>query len=363
MPNYKEWLDDEKAKKHQIDMLKMSGIPLELKVRKTLEGKGYMAVPYPYQDVGDENDSELVFDRGTWRELDIWGLRTKEPSLDIGGIKISFFTQILCECKYSSDRDIITFSDEYASSLLHNFPILLNGHTMLGGNLKNEFLLPALAERVTESSSKRDDKKERNFTDTNIYTASEQLISALRYLVIKQRWNERNNYLDIVKTSEINRLWGEWLKQGKAERINVGNGYRISEESIDKFLVANYKPETMIKDFRDIVVSIIYLLIVIDENRGVIEAKLDANYSIFDLKDIGVCLYSHHPQKPERYSSIIGSFHYLPIFISNVTQIPSVLELIEYGETKLMKRMKSLLKDKPYLLPKELLFNEQVNTM
>lgn len=179
MPNYKDWLNSDEAKKHRIDLLKLSGIPLELRLRKIFDEKGFIAVPYGYRDVADNDDSRLLIEDGVWRELDTWAVSNKNLSVDIGDLKINFLIQILCECKYSLDRDVITFSDEYAGSYIHHFPILCNGHQILGQNLSKEFTLPDLAERIIEVSSTSDSMRDNNLTDRNIHEACEQLTICL----------------------------------------------------------------------------------------------------------------------------------------------------------------------------------------
>lgn len=363
MSNYMDWLNSDEAKKHRIDLLKMSGIPLELRLRKIFDEKGFIAVPYGYRDVGDNDDSRLLIEEGVWRELDTWAVSNKNQSIDINDLKINLLTQILCECKYSLDRDIVTFSDEYAGVYPQNFPILCNGHQLLGPNLSKDFNLPELAERIIEVSSTSDSMKDSNLTDRNIHEACEQLASALRYLVVNQRHNMRNTYNDLTRTSEIKRLWDIWVKEGKAKYQNTGYGSKVSEGSLNQFLSANYKKETVLKDCKNITIGLVYLMIIVDEYRGVIKAELDKNYNVIDFKDVGACLYSYSPQKPERYNAIIGSFPFLPIFVCNLTEVLRVLDIIETGSHKLLERMRTQLTQSPQLLPKELLFNEQINTI
>jgi hypothetical protein len=239
----------------------------------------------------------------------------------------------------------------------------MNGQEILGNGLQTEFSLPDLAERVVECSSITDSMKEGNLTDRNIHEACEQLMAALRYAIVNQRKNMRTTYIDMTRGSEIKKIWDVWVKSGKAETENTGYGTKITDKALSQFLSSNYKAETMIKDFSDVVIGQTYLAIVIDENRGVIRAKLDKNYNIIDLEDIGVCLYLYSIQNPERYRAIVDGSPFIPIFICNLSQVPRLIDIIDAGSDKLLKRIRTRVEKNPALLPKELLFNEKINTL
>lgn len=110
MGDYRKWLTSGDAKAFAIDNIKKSGIPLELRARKILKDNEFTVSEAHYLEPQNGNsDIDLFMGRGVWRQLDLLATRVEKQTISLSGCELRFTTEIFGECKYSSDKDIITF--------------------------------------------------------------------------------------------------------------------------------------------------------------------------------------------------------------------------------------------------------------
>lgn len=362
MNDYKKWLASDKARKFVIDNVRKSGIPLELRARKLLKDNGFNVTSARYLDVdSDSSDVDLDLGKGIWREIDLLATKGVGTSLNIGECEIRFVINILGECKYSSDKDVLVFEhlDPENADLSH-FPLLVNGQYILSPPLRNDFELPLLIERLIEVDANSATKEKGNLSDIAMHRACEQLLSALRFFLHRWRQTIRRHYIDLSKASLIREKWDNLLKEKKVPYEELGSHSRVPHSFINNFLRENFEPTKMLQDFPFIPVYLYFPLIIVDESRGVIRAKLSDSYEVVDLEDLGLCMYLHVSENADRYETVLENAFALPILICNLPNLSLVMRLITEGIRHIIERLRQALTQDAYLIPREVLFNDKV---
>jgi len=363
MDDYKKWLASNEAKRFVIDNVKKSGIPLELRARRVLKNNRFNVTSLRYLDIdSDTSDVDLDLGRGVWRELDLLATRTEETTANIGKCEIRFVTNILGECKYSSEKDVLVFEhlDPENADLSH-FPLLVNGQHILSTPLRTNFSLPLLVERLIEVNANSASKEKGNFTDMAMHTASEQMLSALRYFLHRWRQIIRRHYMDAGKASLIREKWDNLLKEKKVPYEEFGSYSRVPDSFIRNFLKEDFESETMLQDFPFISIHTCFPLMITDESRGIIRAKLSDSYDVVDLEDVGLCIYTYVSENANRYAAVLDNAFVLPILICNLANLDSVIRLISQGMNNAIEQTRKRLIENPYLIPREILFSDKVN--
>ncbi len=360
--HYQDWYKSDDARRHIIDNIGKSGIPLELRTRKTLKDHGFRVTNYRYQDPGDNAQLlSLGYSTGMWRELDIYAYTQRKEILNIGECQIFFTTTILGECKYSSDEDFFVFEHLNSDNVdLTRFPLLPNGDKMLPMTFASHFSLPVLIERVSEINVNSSSRGKGNFTDTITHQACEQLLSALTFNFVRRRSVVRRFYRSMANDSQILRIWKEWLDAGKVEYETIGSHEKVPDGFINSFLMERFDAKTMLQDFPEVMVDVIFPLIVIDESRGIIRVSLDDSYQITGLEDIGMCLYPYISENPDRYETILENSFTVPVFICNLLHLDTAIKIISEGIHNLVERTKEYLESNPHFIAKEIVFNDRI---
>jgi hypothetical protein len=363
-PKYIEWLNSD-VKKRVIENIRKSGFPLELKVRKTLLDNGYRVNNARYLDPGnDDFSTQVMLGHGVWREIDLLAVRRGNATVNINNFQIDFVTNILCECKYSSDKDIIVFEHLNPTiSDVRRFPVLVNGHGLLPYNFQEQYKLPLRVERLIQVNANSITKEKGNYDDAEIHTASEQILAALRFFVDQKRRALRNLYLDTNRTSSLWKIWQTLVAEGKIPFEEQGSNRRVPDSFNDNFLKTNFDASSMLSDYPHIPVHFYYPLIITDENRGVIRAKLDELYNIIDLEDIGSCTYSYISENANQYGNVLDIAFALPILICSFSSLPSVLDLITKGIQEISKIVQDYITQNPYLIANEFWANKKVTAL
>lgn len=362
MGDYRKWLASDEAKKFVIDNVKKSGIPLELRARKVLKDNRFNVTSTRYLDPDSDNsDVDLDLGQGVWRELDLLATRAEETTLNISECEIRFVTNILGECKYSSEKDVLVFEhpDPENADLSH-FPLLVNGQYILSTPLRTNFSLPLLVERLIEVDANSASKEKGNFSDMAMHRASEQMLSALRYFLHRWRESIRKHYIDVAKASLIREKWDNLLKEKKVPYEEFGSHSRVPNSFINNFLRENFEPTKMLQDFPFIPIYVYFPLIITDEDRGVVRAKLNDSYDVVDLEDIGLCVYTYVSENADRYVTVLENAFVLPILICSLPNLNSVIRLIDEGMSRVTEQTRQKLIENPYLIPREVLFNDKV---
>jgi hypothetical protein len=343
-----------------IENIQKSGIPLELRARKVLKDNGFNVINFRYQD-SDNPDEDLGLQQRIWRELDILATRREKSTVKVHGCEISFGTNILAECKYSSDKDILIFEHpKFQSADLSHFPIMISGQTMIDILLKEGIALPVSVERLVEVDHTSEKKKEDNYRDIGVHKACEQILSATRFYVNLKRGTLRLYYISMSKDSTIGKEWQTLLKGGKIPYEGSGSKRNIPQSFINEFLNDKFKPEEMLEDFSQVFIHVCFSLIITDSSRGIIQAKLNESYEVIDLDDKGICIYTYVSENVDRYESILENYFVFPVIVCNLPNLPSAISLIEQIMNCITKQIERLITINPYLIPKEILFNDKI---
>lgn len=362
MSDYKKWLASDEAKMFVIDNVKKSGIPLELRARKVLKDNGFNVTSGRYLDTDSDNpDVDLELVKGVWREIDLLATRAEETTVNIGECEIRFVTNILGECKYSSEKDVLVFEYlEPENADLSHFPLLVNGQYILPRPLKAHFSLPLLVERLIEIDPNSASKEKGNFSDIAMHRACEQMLSELRYYLHRWRQVMRRQYINTAKASLIREKWDNLLKEKKVPYEEFGSHSRVPNNFIDGFLREDFEPAKMLRDFPFISIHTCFPLIVTDEYRGIIRAKLNDSYDVVELEDVGLCLYTYISENADRYETVLENAFVLPILICNLANLGLVIRLIGEGMNHIIEQTRQKLVENPYLIAREVLFNDKV---
>lgn len=359
--DYRKWYASDEAKKFIIENIRKSGIPLELRARKAFKDHGFYVTSARYlEPIEGELGFPVGHGQGIWRELDVCASRSEKAFINIGKAEIHFATHILAECKYSTEKDLFVF--EYLdkeNADLNRFPLPVNGQCILQPFLARCFTLPLLVERVSEINAQSASKEKGNFSDTMTHDACEQILSALRFFLAKWRENVRRQYLNLARASAIKVNWDALLKAGKVPYETFGSISKVPDEFINRFLKESFEPE-MLQDFPYFTVQILFPLLVTDESRGIIRVKLDGSYIVTSLDDVGSSLYLYVSENANRYESVLEDSFVLPILICNLSHLGAILEMITEGLSQVIEVTRQQLMANPYLIPKEIVFNDKV---
>jgi len=362
MDDYKKWLTSGDAKAFAIDNIKKSGIPLELRSRKILKDNEFTVSEAHYLEPQNGNsDIDLFMGRGVWRQLDLLATRVEKQTISLSGCELRFTTEILGECKYSSDKDIITFEHSNPENVdLSNFPVMVNGQSIIFVPSKTGIKLPPLVERLIMIDASSASREKDNFRDIEVHRACEQILSALRYNLYQWRSVLRRQYLDISKGSRIEEKWQDLIKEQKVPYEQVVGGMRVPASFIEKFLSDNFDPVKMLQDFPLLVIRVCFPVIVTDGSRGIIQAKLNDSFEVIDLEDKGLCLYTYVSENADRYESVLGNAFALPIIVCNLSNLPAAIKLIGENVNCVIDQTRLLVNANPQLIPREVLFNLKV---
>lgn len=359
--DYRRWYASGEAKKFIIENIRKSGIPLELRARKVFKDHGFYVTSARYlEPIEGELGFPVGHGQGIWRELDVCASRPEKAFINIGKAGIHFTTHILAECKYSIEKDLFVF--EYLdkeNADLTRFPLLVNGQCILQPFLARCFMLPLLVERVSEINAQSASREKGNFGDTMTHDACEQILSALTFFLAKWHENVRRQYLNLASASAIRVNWDALLKAGKVPYETFGSVSKVPDEFINRFLKESFEPE-MLQDFPYFAVHIFFPLLVTDESRGIIRVKLNESYTVTSLEDIGSSLYLYVSENANRYESVLEDSFVLPILICNLSHLGAILEMITEGLSQVIEVTRQRLMANPYLIPKEIVFNDKV---
>jgi len=361
--HYSKWFASDETRKFVIQNIRRSGIPLELRARKILSNSGFRATGIHYlEPVDKESELAVRYGPGIWRELDIYASRSERPHIKVHDCEIHFVTHILGECKYSVDKDVFVFEHTDKENVdLSRFPVLANGQQMLSPLLARNFVLPVLAEKVTEINAASESKKDGNFSDAVTHGACEQILSALRFFLMRSRETIRRDYLRLSEPSRIKLAWQRILSEGKVERETIGPVTRVTDHSINEFLQTNFEAEEMLRDFPYFVVHIFFPIVVIDESRGVIKAVVDESFEVVALDDIGSCVYLYVSENADRYANVLENSFVLPILMCNLGQLEKAIAMLDAGVKSVVDDTQRYLENNPQYIVKEIMFNEKVN--
>lgn len=348
---YKNWFKNKEVIEDLKENIKKSGTPLELRTKKLLKDNNFHAT---YMRYSSEN---------IWRELDIHAFRIENLEAEIEGCKVVIMTHIIGECKYSTDMDVFVFEHSDKENVdTKLFPIRINGHKILSQFINLSFKFPLVTEKAIHVNvDKRQTKNDGYYNDSKIHEACEQVLNATNFFCNREKESLFYEYSNFRRSSAIFSLWEEELKRVDIERERESGGIeRIPNSFIEKFLQEKFNPKTMLKDFPYIIIHLVIPLIVFDENRGIIKASMDGNCNITNFEDVGYCLYPYISENANNYQNVLENHFNFPIILSTYSHLNKVLETIDKGIKDIIVEIQEELKEKPYLIPKEIIFNNDI---
>lgn len=240
---------------------------------------------------------------------------------------------------------------------LSRFPIVFNGNKLIPLFPHNDFSFPIVMEKVTEVDVNRFNSK-NNFNDRITHKACEQIMSALSYLYDRKKEDKRLIYRNLSRNSSIESKWLNFYPENERELEKKRDPRRrIPETVIDKFLKENCKPKDL-RDFHYINIELGFPILVIDESRGVIKTVLNESNDIVDLEDIGYGIYTYISENANKYENILQNRFALPILICNLAHLNKCIKSIGEGVEKVIKETEKQIKERPWLIPKEVMFGE-----
>lgn len=347
---YKNWLGNQKVIENLKESVKKSGTPLELRTKKFLKDNNFYATNIHY------------LSDNIWRELDIRAFRIEKLETEIEGCKIVIMTHILGECKYSTDMDVFVFEHldkENVDTKL--FPIRVNGQKILSPFVNSHFKFPLIIEKAINVNVSILNKTNGNYTDSRIHDACEQVLAAVSSYCDRQRKSICNEYNNFTRGSTIFSLWKKEPKSENVEREKISGGIEaVPDNIIDDFLREKFNSNPMLRDFPYIIIHLIIPLVVFDENRGLIKACVDENCNITDFEDVGFCLYPYISENANKYQNVLENHFNFPIILSSYNCLDKILKIIDKGIEGIINEMKEDIIQKPYLIPKEIIFNDNI---
>jgi hypothetical protein len=316
-PPYAEWLKSNECKNKLMKELEKAGVPLELRATSALEKRGYRCTNYPYADTLGEKDSETIY-----RELDIYGSKSHQYSFMVLDCQVVFDIALFVECKFSSNLDFIAFRDK--DVYLPMFPCAVSGKSFLSNSYKN-YTFPIVIRKIAEAnvSSMRieDSCKEEmkgSIPDKVTHVACQQLIAGC------------NAYAKRMKTS----------------LAVTYSQFRISDSS----------EKTILDRIPYFSVESVFPIMVIDENRGLIEAEYDTSKdAITGFKDVGYGIYGFISEDADKYNEVLGQYYKFPVIISNLKYLERCLDDIENGLKITGERLKEAYDKNPDNLKSDIL--------
>jgi hypothetical protein len=222
------------------------------------------------------------------------------------------------------------------------------------------FDLPPVVERVVEIDISNVSKGKGNFSDTITHDACERLLSALRFNLKKSRDSTQSSYLYFEFRSKLREGLQTWIEENKAQDGKLISMSNISDNLLAKFVTTKFDPVTWLEELSLLVIDMLIPLIIVDESRGIIKAKLDNSYEITSFEDIGVCLYVYTSENAQSYKEVLENSIAIPILICSTSKLEVVIDIISNGLNQVFKLTQERLKQSPHFIAKEILFNKKI---
>lgn len=373
-----KWYDNPKC----VDSLKKgfekAGLPLEYRAKGIFEKCGFEAHEHHYKDIGDYMlDTPMNKNEGNWRQIDIFAT-PQDNSLGIelkyGDFNLSVIPFFIAECKFSSKKSFFVFKSK--SNCIFNYPPVIGGDNLLPLDLlicdsihknilKHSYDVPQIFnldvyENITEIDISKLKNKDNNYNDNISYQACEQLFHATNYELLRSKSELVDELTSSIFKSKLLDKWFHYLANNnitKEEAINRNNKIHYSI-AID-FLMKNFNLND-IENIQSYTIFPTFPILVINEDAGLFEVKLDNDNRIIGFEKIKYGLYRHSSRYNNSHHMTNVRPESLGIIICDVAYIEEVIGTVLKGLKKLSDEMKKNIDEKPYLLGYELLFNSEL---
>jgi hypothetical protein len=308
------------------------GTILEIKANHLLKKNNYSVEEYFYEDYLSGKD----------RSLDIKAHKMHEFKID--KTNVSLHINILADCKYRSQLDLLFFETGDSLSNALKFPIF--------SSPDYDFAFYGALERDTEilTSSKATqlliegyNKKGHHLSGNEVYNASSQVYSAVRV------------YYKLLYNNFIDHMNKEQHRSSYANRLfNKESKHHNSAEAIlrDLKLTSVYQ---LLSGIEYLSFDAIIPVVIFDENRGILKAILDRDYKLVGIGDIKLGLYKF----PKGFMFHEHDYHGDYIVLCNLDGLNIFLGCVEKYLTYYERRFHELFEKFPMTLFSLLKPNQQ----
>ncbi len=335
---FNKWFANPINKRARELAMERSGVPLEMRTRRRLRSLGYSAIRDYYED------------GGIARELDILADKLLD-SISPYGLGLSIYLLILGECKRSETHDFFAFQSEESRELRVQYPLKFYTEGFPRGALNitfpacKPFAFPFIAERIVEvDATKFMSHKDGNYGDKMTYEACETLAHACRFF----RKFHSNFYFD------------EGFKEGAFDGICEDNPsfedaihgtYDEAVRAVEK--ITSEKPEECSRIFSYFTAIWGVPILVLDDNRGLVNTRLRNDGTVSIDGDLEVVLYPYL-QRDLSHSDDQS----LPIVVCKYKYLEQAVNVLETGARKIVEQFKRELDDDPTLVLRQLMMTQ-----
>ncbi|MFI5450151.1 MAG: hypothetical protein ACHQ03_10375 [Candidatus Bathyarchaeia archaeon] len=315
---------------------------MEIKTRRTLRTLGYSASRSYYES------EDPVKRTGVRREVDFLATKLLKTLVLSNNFKVTFSLWLVGECKHSETHDYFAFKDEGDSLPLEvvDYPLRLDRiavppYQVTMGSLLRDYNFPFVMERMVEVDSRNAlaegiSGKQRLYDDARTFEACESLTAACTDL--------RERFVNLWDRQRLQRMSNFRAEFTALARDMAGENPR----TIVKKLVETHS-EKLFKVFSPFAVTLLVPMMVLDDNRGLVETVLREDGSVSFDKEAEVVLYpfmSH--KKPIDFLDAP-----LPVMVCKHLSLPRAIQIVEVGTLKLIESVGREIENDPRSLIEE----------
>ena len=260
---------------------------------------------------------------------------------------VTFDLHLLGECKRSDTHDFFAFRSEYPISIgLLNYPLRFHRepipnihHAFFDENFK----FPCIAERIVEvNAAKYTTRNNDNYQDRMTYGACETLANACKYFR-----DDFARYDAFERGPPFSDIFNDY--EATARTMHE----KDQDEIIDK-LVSEHS-DKIHKAFGFFRGSLAVPIIVLDDNRGLVETVLLENGEVSFQRQLDVVLYPHYVREISQARSFEDV---LLVTICKYESLSAAIRILEEGTRSVLKRFKQGLQEDPDLVAKAMISAE-----
>jgi len=334
LSHFPNWFLNDSSRRDREIAMEQSGIPLEIRTRRVLKELGY----YAHREYYRQND--------VTHELDFLAVKTMGGLELPGGMEFLFQLHLVGECKHSETDDLFLFKAENGlAGVGGNFPVRLYPEDRYHeeyDSFEASCEFPFYGERFVEVNANNYKwRKDGNYSDRVIYEACERLVAACRFY--KGYHTEGH---DSVGEEIFDRVKDDYESLARS-MVNADPEkivHRLVEEDPGHVFAA---VGLLLLDFA-------VPVLVLDDNRGFIEATLADDGKVTFVQELDVAFYSHVPRTSESYSPGVA----FPVAVCKQRSLSKLTRIVETGTEELIEKVKVSLRDRQSRIAEKLLMSE-----
>lgn len=321
------YFKNEKKKKELIERLNeniaLSGINLELKTFARLSKHGYYTQEFFYE--GDTTKEP--------RQIDF--VASKKIEFKYGDTLIQFVVNLIGDCKYRSQIDILFFENNF-NWFEPRLPLPINPD-LIPKLFENISKKPLISNKITQLKISGYLKDKEHLSDNQIHDSIKQLMSATKHLK-GQKVQRYTQLSERLKNKSF--FWS-----GYKNEIEL-NSKDFDFTTYAHELLRKKGSKTFLAGIDFLRFECIIPLIVFDETRGVMKAKLDKKFDLKDVEDIKYGIYMSGDEEIQ-YTK---EDEFMPVILCNLEGLSEICNLIDDYLKKYPDYFKSIVKKFPVTL-------------